>query len=397
MTYPSMSRIFAAVSFSAILIASPSVLAQQGPAVPGISEGPAAVDDGASSTSGQRVDVPIEVLEAARNPELPGAIPLLRQYLSTGDGGPTGIARQAAAMFRAMNADRANIPVDELLRTVDHVTNTAIALLSDANVIRLGVDGSFRPRNTAVAWDFGPQGQGLHRGFDSVEPTSLNAQGEEVDGLSGPSESVLLSDGLVRILRVTVPVPLANGTYRIIPMSRNLSDPNQVHRPFGREVRINGVVYRIGQPRPQEWLDQAMLANGGFESAAVSGGPDGFRVRRFGDDARRMIARQQGAALILEGIAENGVLEIEFVTSGRQPIYLTGLLVEPINRLSNLIVSPLAANGIIPLNLRTALEQEILAAAASVLADIATAEGTPDSEQTLPDAIFDPNAQASPA
>ena len=107
-----------------------------------------------------------------------------------------------------------------------------------------------------------------------------------------------------------------------------------------------------------------------------------------------MFRRQQGGAIVLTATARGGKLIIELKGFRGSRSYLTGLMVEPAAATSDLVLSREAADALAPVELRLALEENILASAASVLADIDPADGDPELVE-LPEPILDPEENAS--
>ena len=93
-------------------------------------------------------------------------------------------------------------------------------------------------------------------------------------------------------------------------------------------------------------------------------------------------------------MARGGKLIIELKGFNNSRSYLTGLMVEPAEETSDLVLSREAADTLVPPQLRLALEENILAAAADVLSDIDPAQGDPELVE-LPEPILDPEELAS--
>lgn len=127
---------------------------------------------------------------------------------------------------------------------------------------------------------------------------------------------------------------------------------------------------------PASWLDHALLGQSSVRQA--SGAFDqtgGFLTGDVDGEAGALYRTQQGGAIVLEGVAQNGKMVIEFSNFGGANSYLTGLIVEPPEKLSDLMLSRAALDSVIPLDARIALETEILLVAAETVQGIAPAAG----------------------
>jgi hypothetical protein len=92
----------------------------------------------------------------------------------------------------------------------------------------------------------------------------------------------------------------------------------------------------------------------------------------------RQEIRQVGGAIIIEGQSNDGKLFIELIGFQRDTTYLTGLIVEPLKQVSDIILSRPALNKQISLQSRLSLEAKVLAAAAEAVDGI-----EPEAGQTL--------------
>ena len=139
-----------------------------------------------------------------------------------------------------------------------------------------------------------------------------------------------------------------------------------------------------------------MLSNRGVQnvSAPATGGPGGFISGDLDNFDQGMFERQQGGAIIINATARNGKLIIELTGFNNARSYLTGLMVEPATETSDLVLSREAMQVVTPVEMRLALEEEILSSAARVLADLTPAEGDPELVE-LPEPILDPEEFAS--
>jgi hypothetical protein len=146
---------------------------------------------------------------------------------------------------------------------------------------------------------------------------------------------------------------------------------------------------------PSQWLDLALLTNeGGAFARTGAGETDPFRTSEFGPAQLGELPRQGGGALLIETYAVDGRIEIELPGPGLT--YLTGMLAERSDQPSALVLSAAARAMLLPLELRLALEAEIQALAAQLLAEIAPAAGPTLPLFELPPPVFLSDASATP-
>tara|TARA_R110000787_G_scaffold8786_18_gene30169 strand:- start:3710 stop:4894 length:1185 start_codon:yes stop_codon:yes gene_type:complete len=303
----------------------------------------------------------------------------LAAYLGVGTASPEEVARRASALIRALGQRRGTLAGDQVLGAVDRVSRVASRSISQASIVRLAVDDNFRPTNATVALDFGPQDGNVMPGFERVVAGDSRISGDGINALRRPEENPLLADGLAGISKIEVNVP--NGRYRIVLMTQNLNDKGLTQYAFGQVVLINGVPIQIGENDPESWLPEAMLSNP--DIAEVSGGPGNggsFLTGSSQGRASSLFLRQQGGAIILEGVATGGKLTIELRGFGGAKSYMTGLIVEPLEQVSSILLSETARRSVVPTDTRVALESQILEAAASAVEGIVPAEGNPNED-----------------
>jgi len=303
-----------------------------------------------------------------------GGAAVLDRFLR-GDGAPPAtVARRAAAVIRQLGAQRDRLKPEDLLGAVDRVVHVAARSLSYASVMRMAVAENYRPRNAVLAWDFGPAGGRVTPGFERIKPGDPRIAGDAMAGVAASGQNTLLKDGIAGLRRIKL--NLAQGKYRIILRTQNAGDPALARLPFGREVSINGMTLIVNGDGPGSWLDNALLSDSGVRLAG--GGFDrvgGFLTGAVDDEASSLYQAQQGAAIVLEGATRDGQLVIELGNFGGARSYVTGMIIEAPDRLSDLILSRNALNHVIPLDIRVALETEILLVAAESVQGIAPAAG----------------------
>jgi len=344
--------------------------------------------DGSGNTAG---GVPEGLLERMIAGD-PSAAADVRAYLAT--GGEEDIVVRAKDLIAQIGARKSQLGTDELLQTIDRLASQAINMVSGSQMIRMGIDQNYVPTTAVLALDFGPLDGDVAPGFERVPPGDPRIGGVDIDGLRRPSESALLNDGITGIQRIEVDLP--DGEYRVILMTQDLGDRSLIANPFGTEIAVNGVGQSLAQPSPDFWVPGGLLTNNGGSSllSQASAGPGSFLTGDLAPQDISAIQRQQGGALVINAVVRNGKLIIELDGFQNAQSYLTGLIVEPVAETSELVLSREASRTQRAPELRLALEEEILAAAAEVLADLDPAEGDPELVE-LPEPILDPEELAS--
>lgn len=351
-------------------------------------------NNGAEATPAQAV--PTELIERA----LAGdndALSALQAYVNGTDAkSPEAITQRTTALIAQIGREKRDASTESLLGVIDRIASNAINLVSGSQIVRLGVDADFVPTRALLAWDFGPADGAIAPGFERILPNDERIGGAEMDGLRRPADSELLNDGIAGVERIEANVP--DGEYRIILMTQNLGDNKLMGNPFGSQIVVNGAALSINQPSPEDWVGDAVFSNRGLQNTAgqtAQGlGANGFITGDIGNIDPGLLQRQQGGAIIIQAVARGGKLIIELQGFQNARSYLTGLMVEPVAETSDLILSREAVEALAPPELRLALEENILAAAADVLADIDPAQGDPELVE-LPEPILDPEELAS--
>jgi hypothetical protein len=335
--------------------------------------GPALAQTSASPSGFVRAEKPSPaILERALAGQR--GMPDLDQYLR-GDGATSDVvARRATTLLRALGANRDRMRPQDLLNAVDTVTHVAARSLAYVPVMHLAIDKDYRPSSAVLAWDFGPADAPVMPGFERVAPDDSRISGIGVAALGRADENALLTDGVAGIRRISLGLP--DGKYRVILMTQNFGVDSLVRHPFGQEIRINGVPLIVMRHGPPRWLHYALLAHN--RAVSASGGLKRVRGYGAGDVGARvktLLPAQAGGGIVVEGAAVQGKMTIELRGFDNTQSYLTGLIVEPLNQPSDLVLSDAALNRIMPLELRIALETEILLVAGEIVQGIAPAAG----------------------
>jgi len=136
---------------------------------------------------------------------------------------------------------------------------------------------------------------------------------------------------------------------------------------------------KVTSSDPGQWTRDALLS-GDSESLDKRGlrVAAGYLSGDLSKVLNRQEIRQVGGAIIIEGQSNDGKLFIELIGFQRDTTYLTGLIVEPLKQVSDIIFSRPALNKQISLQSRLSLEAKVLAAAAEAVDGI-----EPEAGQTL--------------
>ncbi|MFT5486323.1 MAG: hypothetical protein ACI9JL_004042 [Paracoccaceae bacterium] len=327
------------------------------------------------------------------------ALAALQAYLrGTGSKSPEAVTRRATALIAQIGREKKDASTESLLSVIDQIASNAINLVSGSQIVRMGVDNDFVPNRALLAWDFGPPDGPIAPGFERILPNDDRIGGADLDGLRRPADSELLNDGIAGVERIEVDMP--DGEYRIILMTQNLGDDKLMGNPFGSQISVNGSALTVSQPSPDDWVRDAVFSNRGVQNTAgqTAQGPgaDGFISGDLGKFDPGLFERQQGGAIVIQATVRGGKLIIALSGFKNGRSYLTGLMVEPAAETSDLVLSREAVEAFAPPELRLALEEDILAAAADVLSDIDPAQGDPELVE-LPEPILDPEELASTA
>ena len=300
--------------------------------------------------------------------------PSIDKYLRAGGAPPEVVARRAAALIGQLAASRATLSPGQLIGAVDQVSHVAARSLSFASVIQLAVASDFRPDGAAIAWDFGPKDGTAMAGFERVPPDDRRLAGVGVAALRHGDGNPLLADGIAGLRRIELELP--DGDYRIILMTQNLGLEKLTGLPFGAQVRVNGIPLIVDRRDPGEWTRAALLTRSGLRAAGAGyRRMGGHLIGEFADEVGTLYSAEQGGALVIEGRAVKGRIVIELGGFDNGQSYLTGLIAEPADRVSDLILSEEARRSLLPRQVRIALESEILLAAAEAVQGVAPAAG----------------------
>jgi hypothetical protein len=327
------------------------------------------------------IDLPIPTNVPSKTPgavsatQLNAAIP---RYLSVGNPGPSDVVQRAVSLMRTLRGQKKALKPSDLFEVVSRVSTLATRALTKTSITRLAVASDYKPRNAMIALDFGPADGKVMDGFTRVTPGDQRVSGERVSALRRPEDSALLADGLSGVKTISIDVPVGN--YRIILMTQDLGD-SRFNAPLGRQIRINKIPFLVTSGNPEQWTRDALLS-GTSNSLDKSGlsVAGGYLSGDLSQALKGQKRRQMGGAIIIEGQSNNGKLVIELIGFKNNTTYLTGLIVEPLKQVSDVILSRSALRKQISLRSRLSLEAKVLAAAAEAVNGI-----EPEAGQTLED------------
>lgn len=309
------------------------------------------------------------VAAALGNDDASGAT--LRRYLSgQGAGVPARVADVASTLIQRLGQNEAVLGFPRLQVAVDRVVDLAGELLGNSKIVHLGIERRYRPVSPVVALDFGPVGAAAP-GFERVDAEDKRLGGTRLVVVRGTAGGVLAA-GIRGVERIELDMP--DNAYRVVLLTRKKGLGGAA--PFGREIRVNGIPFIIGRQAIEEWVSAALLPEANVIKPAtvqVARSPAGD----FAFVHRMRAAEQTGGAVIVEGRATGGKLIIELKPAGTLPTYLTGLLVEPTQRRSDLVLGGDARRQAITLLDRLALEEQILTEASRVLTAAVRSTGQP--------------------
>ena len=319
--------------------------------------------------------VPLAKKGAVSATQLNAAIP---RYHSVGNPGPSDVVQRAVSLMRTLRDQKESLKPSDLFKVVSRVSTLATRALTKTSITRLAVASDYKPRNAMIALDFGPADGKVMDGFTRVVPGDQRVSGERVAALRRPEDSALLADGLAGVKTITVDVPVGN--YRIVLMTQDLGDPRN-SAPLGRQIRVNKIPFLVVGGDSSQWTRDALLS--GASTSLDRRGlqvASGYLSGDLSDVLRRQQLTQVGGAIIIEGQSSNGKLVIELIGFKRDTTYLTGLVIEPLNLLSDVVLSRPALKKQVSLQSRLSLEAQVLSAAAEAVDGI-----EPEAGKTLED------------
>ncbi len=152
--------------------------------------------------------------------------------------------------------------------------------------------------------------------YDKLLAAALDSEPAARGALQSAGGHDLLSDGLLDLHKFFVKVP--DGTYRLTLLTDAMGNVT-LASPLGDTVMVNGLRIPILSGGSDTWLDNGVLVLGGTQNA---GG-----------------ARGSGGATVITVEVIGGQLMLEFLPEEGQNIFLSGIILEPIEDSSGLATS----------------------------------------------------------
>jgi hypothetical protein len=166
----------------------------------------------------------------------------------------------------------------------------------------------------AIGWDLGPEDGLLYPGFRLLGPNDDALQGAQVHVVRRPGSDPLLSDGLVGVRRLVLPVPA--GTWRVTLWTEDPGEWEAIPHPLQRRIVLNGDVVHDARHTPEGWIASRYLA-GRTSEAVLDGNPWQLHgARRGGRVSAKTRVDAQGLVIELGG-------------DGFRATHLAAVLVEP--------------------------------------------------------------------
>jgi len=340
--------------------------------------------------------IPAPVLAAALLPDDRGAT-VVGRFLRGPDLEPRAAAERGIALILALKA-MAGESAGDFAAAGDLVQRLATDYLNALRIFELGIARGFVPPEGTLSFDFGPAGSVIHAGFLGVAPGDERLAGTLVGHAREDGDGdAMLTDGISGITRITARLP--TGTYRLLLISEPDGGAQAGASPFGLEVRVNDEPFPVLPMQSQEWIQTAYLSSPDDGFAESGFRPGGRGTTRTG----AALAATRGGALVIEaatrpGPTGDGELVIEIIPGPDAPPYLVGLFTESTDGPSNFSTASRGQRMLLSGDERLALEGELLAALADLLAGIATAAGPgapPPAFLTVPEFVTPPTTVVS--
>lgn len=326
----------------------------------------AAAPKDAAATQKELIKIPAVVLSGLMT-GTPEALRALMQYLAAAGANPDEVARRALDVVQQLKDSGIVRDPALIIAAAERVSRAVKDTLSSARILQLKVDRNFRPPAGVVALDFAPADAKVRQGFTRVLTNDPIVAGKQLQAIRRPGDdSDLLADGIIGVEKISMPMP--DGEYRVTLMTESIGDAITSLSPFGERIIANGKSFNVSQATPDAWLRQSVLSNSGLS---------GFQTA----------TERQGGAMTVVVRVTGGKLDMGFDMGSGAALktYLTGMLVEPVNRPSVFTALPEVRDALfMPQETQTRYESQI----ASSIADLL--------ERTTPDAGPETDALAKP-
>lgn len=297
----------------------------------------------------------------------PESMRALMQYLAAAGANPDEVARRALDVVQQLKDSGIVRDPALIIAAAERVSKAVKDTLSSTRIVQLKVDKDFRPPAGVVALDFSTADAKVRSGFTRVMTNDPMLSGKQLQAIRRPGDdSDVLGDGIVGVEKISVPMP--DGEYRVTLMTESIGDATTSLSPFGEKITANGKSFNVSQAAPEAWLSQSVLSNKGLS---------GFQTA----------TERQGGAMTVTVRVTGGKLNMGFDMGSGESLktYLTGMLVEPVDRPSVFTALPEVRDAMfMPQEAQTRYESQI----ASSIADLL--------ERTTPNAGPETDAIAKP-
>jgi hypothetical protein len=221
-------------------------------------------------------------------------------------GDSAAITELAVELIDALDGDPVAV-IDAATMIADVASHT----LSAQPIVRISAGDNLLLPPGALGWDFGAPDSTRFEGFRKVTAADQDIVSGASGALQGAGGGDLLSDGLLGLHKFFVEVP--DGTYRLILLTDAMGNVT-LGSPLGDAVMVNG----LSIPMPSGGSDS-------WQGAGVLGG-----AQNAGD------AQGSGGATMITVEVVDGQLMLEFLAAEGQDIFLSGIILEPIEGPSTL-------------------------------------------------------------
>jgi len=215
-------------------------------------------------------------------------------------GDSAAIAALAVDLIGAFDGDSV-AAIDAATMIADAASHT----LSTRPIVRVSVGDNLLLPPGAQGWNFGAPDSAGFEGFQKVTA----ADQDIVPGASGALQSAggddLLSDGLLGLHKFHVKVP--DGTYRLILLTDAMGNVT-LASPLGDAIMVNGQRIPLPVGGSDNWQGNGVLG-GGLNAGGAQG---------------------SGGATMMTVEVVDGQLVLEFLPAEGQNIFLSGIILEPI-------------------------------------------------------------------
>jgi hypothetical protein len=256
---------------------------------------------------------------------------------------------RAIALARALVGKRGKTSPAELGAVFERLSDAWSASICAPRIDRLYADRAFKPALDALAFDIESPGDPTAKSFRHLGLDSGAIFGSTPTPIHAKDSGDLLGDGIDGIGALDLSVP--NGPYRVTLITTAMSVPGArvSDAPFGTTLMVNGSAIPIGRAPPSTWLTIASLQS---DPASTTLSPAGRAV---------------GGSITIGATVGDGHLRLAFQQAETTGGLLTGILLEPDTRASQVVLFDQAKMAAPPIDTCLALDKEVREILASIL------------------------------